>query len=171
MGIRAAIAHLIRARDILTLFNSVCYLLRMDTSPKFSPELFARLCKIVGGGVTVTQACKDVGVDRSNLWRWLQEGSKHYDAIKDKWAEALELQAHAGFDELERMAEPVPGEDAVSVAARRLQADTRKWRLSKMHKRYSDKSESHVTIDAKIATTDMTDDQLIAIAASAIKSQ
>lgn len=144
----------------------------MDTSPKFSQELFARLCEIVSTGETVTGACRQVGITFATLWRWLKPSCVHYDSIKDAWKEAKELQAHAGFDNLSRIAAPVPGEDAVAVAARRLQADTEKWRLSKMHKDYSDKSESHVTLDARVASvTDMTDEQLIAIAAGAVKSQ
>jgi hypothetical protein len=117
----------------------------MDTSPKFSIQLFERLCKIVGSGVTVTHACQTVGISWPTLYAWLKPDSKHYDAIKQMWDDAKEMQAHAGFDDLERCAEPVPGEDAVGVAARRLQVDTKKWRLSKMHKRYADKSSVEVT--------------------------
>jgi hypothetical protein len=88
---------------------------KIDTSAKFSQDLFERMCAIVSTGVTVTQACKDAGIAHSSLWRWLQPGSAQYEQVKLRWAEALELQAHAGFDDLDECAKPVPGEDAVAV--------------------------------------------------------
>lgn len=136
----------------------------------YSRELFDALCDGVAKNKSTTEAAASVGVTRQCLYKWLLPAHHEHEYNRAAFAVAKSLQADYAFDNLSRIAAPVPGEDAVSVAARRLQYDAEKWRTTKMDSKYSDKSESHVTLDAKMSITDMTDEQLIAIAASAIKS-
>ena len=119
----------------------------------YSRELFDRLCDGIAQNLSVTDAAKSVGVTKQCLYKWLLPTHHEHEYNRAAFAVAKSLQADYAFDNLSRIAAPVPGEDAVSVAARRLQYDAEKWRTSKMDSKYSDKTEIKHEGELKVNAT------------------
>lgn len=109
--------------------------------------------RIVVEGVTVAQACRDMGVPKSTFFTKVVD-----DADVDvQYARARQVQCHQWIDEIISLADDKSGDQKISgdrpyfdhdhISRMKLQIDTRKWAASKaLPKLYGDK----VEIDGKL---------------------
>ncbi len=72
--------------------------LGFNGAKKWSKRLGERAIELAGIGCTLSQICKDIGVDASILCMWKREGSPYY---KKEFAEAYALAYREGADVLE----------------------------------------------------------------------
>ena len=96
-----------------------------ERTPTEVETLFNQACQLLSSGLTTRQACKQLGIDPSTLWRYATAS----DARRDSYAHARDMQARALADETLEVADAATNEGA-QVA--KLRVDTRKWMASKL---------------------------------------
>lgn len=120
----------------------------------YTEERAARICDLLAEGVSLTDVCKEVGVPRSLVHRWVVDDHEGFAA---RYARARHIMALGWADELMHIADDrsrdykvneegkmVPDYDVIQRS--RLRVDTRKWILAKMlPKVYGDKVIAEVT--------------------------
>lgn len=121
---------------------------------KYSTELADNICLRMAGGESVNSICKDESMPaRSTVMLWV---ASDREGFSDKYDKACHARAHYWADELLDIADDATNdymdrvdkeggkESAINpeaIARSRLRVDTRKWLLSKMLPKFSDKPE------------------------------
>ena len=101
-----------------------------------SREIAITIIGMLADGVPVVQSCRDLGVNRSELYLALDR-----EGLTDMLARAREEYAEARVEEMQNIAETV--ED---VARAKLLCDNIKWEAARVApKKYGDKSTQEVT--------------------------
>jgi hypothetical protein len=115
-------------------------------------------------GESLRQACKGAEVAISSFLRWVEEDERLAEQYTRARARLLDAQA----EELEEIGErAASAQTAVEVAGLRLLSDNRKWLLSKLApKKYGDKLDLNHGGKIAVAKTDLSDDELAALAAA-----
>lgn len=140
---------------------------------KYTQKLANEICKRMASGESVNAICKDASMPaRSTVMLWV---STDRQGFSDKYAKAMEARAYHWADELVDIADHEAGKpvidddgnpvmvggkplmviDASSVNHARLRVDTRKWIMSKLLPKYSDKPDSTPGDDLARALTDL----------------
>ena len=106
----------------------------------YTPELADEICLRILDDESLRSICRDPKMpDKTTVLRWL---AKH-DEFRTQYAQARELQAESGFDDIEDLAASATPE---TVQVVKLQVDTRKWCLArKAPKKYGDKISQEIT--------------------------
>lgn len=113
---------------------------------KKTPAMMDTICRGIADGKSARVMCKEVGIDQSTLWDWLNKD----EAFSKQYARAREDQADLLADELLEIADDgsrdyamVDGREVVDhdhIQRAKLRVDTRKWVASKLKpKKYGDK--------------------------------
>ena len=103
--------------------------------------VMAAVCERVSKGALVKDACKELGVDVTTVWRWTEDD----DELRKAYARAREDQANSLAEEAMRIADE-ECKTSDEVARNRLRVDTRKWFVSKIAPRtYGDRTQHEVT--------------------------
>lgn len=127
----------------------------------YSDELATTICARIASGESVRSICLDDDMPvKSTVMLWLIDGEHQF--FSDQYAKARQIQAETLADELFDIADDgtndwmkragKDGEEAYilngeAVARSRLRVDTRKWFLSKVLPRFSEKQEGPSTSD------------------------
>jgi len=97
---------------------------RVDTLGERA-AIIGRVCERISDGTTVRAALATESVNRSTLWRWLQEDA----ALRALFERARVAQAHALAEDVINLADGATQQTANAV---RLAVDARKWYASKL---------------------------------------
>lgn len=125
--------------------------------PKKNKAIEEKLCVLIGLGYTNRQAAEACGIDKSQMYRWIEADAEFRDqyakACQDRcehWAdEVLEISDDGLNDWVER--EKAAGEmhlvfNGEHFQRSRLRVDTRKWLLSKLQpKKYGEKIQQEIS--------------------------
>lgn len=136
-------------------------------------ETADHICERITLGDSLKKICSEEGMPNiATVFRWL---TKHQE-FRDNYARAKEEQAEALADEIVALAdEPPPitatgATDSGHVAWQRNRIEARKWVASKLKpKKYGDKVQTELSGAVAVSKTDLTDEQLAAIAATSSK--
>lgn len=114
-------------------------------------------------GLSLRKACQKRELAHTTVLGWIDADA----ALGDQYAGARARMLDAQAEALEDLGEKASlAETAVEVAGLRLQSDNRKWLLSKLApKKYGDKLDLAHSGSIKHQMTDLSDDDLAAIAA------
>jgi hypothetical protein len=105
-------------------------------------QIVASICTTIMGGATVAEACREQGVSRDTLHRWVAEDPQ----LGEAYSRARAEQAHSMADQALEIADE-PAETSEEVQRNRLRVDTRKWLASKIAPRvYGERIAQDVTI-------------------------
>ena len=124
--------------------------------PTYTSELADAICERIAGGLSLRKTCEELGIAQTTVRWWV---IKNHEGFAAQYARAREAQFEVWADEIKeisdecRLGEVVTREtDAkgktLSIKSKRgdmidrarLQVDSRKWLLSKLHhKRYGDR--------------------------------
>lgn len=146
----------------------------MGRPSTFSQEIADVICLRLSEGESLRTICKDEAMPgASTVFQWLAARKE----FAEQYARAREAQADHMAEEILQIADdgqndtyrtddgPAVNHDV--VARSRLRVDARKWLASKMApKKYGDKLDMKHSGSVRVALTDMTDEDLAAIAAS-----
>lgn len=146
----------------------------MGRPSNFTQETADTICLRLSEGESLRTICKDEEMPgASTVFQWLAARSE----FAEQYARAREAQADHMAEEILQIADdgqndtyqtddgPAVNHDV--VARSRLRVDARKWLASKMApKKYGDKLDMKHSGSVRVALTDMTDEDLAAIAAS-----
>jgi len=102
---------------------------------------FRAILERIAGGELVTNVAKEYGVSRQDIWRHCQDTS-----CLDDYTRARVSQAHSIAEDTLILADSAQGMSSDSVAAVRLQVDTRKWYTSKIAARIYGDPTRHVEL-------------------------
>lgn len=126
-------------------------------------EAIPAILEAMENGESLRSACKpwDVKVSTFLLWVSKDEG------LAEQYAQARARLLDVRAEELEEIGDQAAqAETAVEVAGLRLKSDNRKWLLSKLApKKYGDKLDLNHSGSLALSKTDLSDDDLAAIAA------
>lgn len=113
-------------------------------------------------GMSLRESCIANDVAISTFMRWVAQDKDLAEQYSHARARLLDIQA----EELELIGDQAAAaESAVTVAGLRLKSDNRKWLLSKLApKKYGDKIDLNHSGSIARPVTDLTDDDLAAIA-------
>lgn len=130
-------------------------------------EAIPAILEAMENGESLRQACKGADVAISSFLRWVDENESLAEQYARARARCLDVQA----EELEDIGDQAAAaETAVEVAGLRLKSDNRKWLLSKLApKKYGEKLDLTHGGRLVVAKSDLTDDELAAIAAGSGK--
>jgi hypothetical protein len=114
----------------------------------FTQEIADKICDLIAGGMTLTEACKSPGMpSRRTVQRWCQR----HPEFDSQYRRAQELLADALFDEIKAIADDGTGDftidakgkqrvDWENVNRSKLRVETRKWLAAQLNPRkYGDK--------------------------------
>jgi hypothetical protein len=102
------------------------------------------LCAFVSGGEnscgeSLSAFCRAHGLAVTTVNEWIDDPSQPSRA--ESYARAREARADNYFESLDDVStQAVNASDAVQVAGLRLKADNIKWKLARMHRKYSDRT-------------------------------
>lgn len=97
------------------------------------------LCEFVASGESLSAFCKVHGLALTTTNDWLND-PEHAVRAED-YARAREARADNIFESLDDVSEQAVSADSpVTVAGLRLKADNIKWKLARMHRKYSDRT-------------------------------
>lgn len=145
----------------------------------YTQEIASEICDRIADGESLRAICRDEKMpSKASVFLWL---TKHKE-FSDQYARAREEQAESLADEIVQIADDGLNDTYVDengnkrtdqdvIARSRLRVEARKWVASKLKpKKYGDfqRTESNVEMRVKNAT-DLTDDQLAAIATASSK--
>ncbi len=116
----------------------------------YSKALGDEICRRLKEGESLRSIDRDPKMpNASTVYSWLLKSSENpeYEAFSKQYADARDIQADQMFEEIDELADAsvddIVGDDKsdnARVAARKLQVDTRKWRLGRMKpKKYGEK--------------------------------
>lgn len=127
-----------------------------------NPLLAPLILEEMGKGVSLREACRMHEVAIGTFFGWVEQDEQLAEHYARARARLLDVKA----EELEEIGErAASAESAVEVAGLRLMSDNRKWLLSKLApKKYGDKLDLTHSGSLKVSVTDMTDEDLAAIA-------
>lgn len=130
---------------------------------KAAKESIGQICEHVLSGESLLSFCKAKGFPYVTVLDWIGADP----ARTENYARAREARAEMVFESLDEVSEQaVTAETAVEVAGLRLKADNIKWKLARMApKKYGDKVDVNHSGAIARPVTDLTDDELAAIAA------
>jgi hypothetical protein len=146
---------------------------------EYSQEIADLICELLADGKSLRTICDAEDMpNRATVFRWL---AKHKE-FSDQYAHARDAQADVLFDEVLDIADDARndwmkrnvGEDEDDpwvlngdhVQRTRLRIDARKWMAGKLRpKKYGEKQEIEHSGSIKHTLTEMTDEELAAIAA------
>lgn len=105
----------------------------------FSPDVAEEICQELMAGKSLRQICAVEGMPgTATVYKWLGQ----YDAFRDSYARAREVQADVLADEIIEIADTEPDPNRA-----RVMIDARKWLASKLRpKKYGDR----VALDHKV---------------------
>ncbi|MBX9890336.1 MAG: hypothetical protein K2X94_03640 [Amoebophilaceae bacterium] len=119
-------------------------------------QLIDKILDLVSTGKSLTDAIEQLDISRTTWYKWLKEDS----ILANDYARACEERTEVFADKiLEITNQPLPkthkGDiDNAEVNNRKLQVDTIKWLMSKMHpKKYSERIDTNITGSLDIKTT------------------
>lgn len=114
----------------------------------FRQEIADTLCEAVSSGKSMRAACREIGIDNTMVFRWIDKN----EAFGKQYAKAMAVRAELLAQEIVDIADEAEveatyqGEEvkldlsSAAVARNRLRVDARKWVASKLlPKRYGDK--------------------------------
>lgn len=144
---------------------------------EYTEEIGILICQRIADGESLRKICKDDDMPaRSTVFRWLV----HEDGFSDRYTRARELQADAIFDEILDISDDgrndymESSDDEGGIAYKlngehiqrsRLRVDARKWMAGKLRpKKYGEKLELEHSGQIKHSLSEMTDEELAAIA-------
>lgn len=142
---------------------------------EFSQDVADRICEGIAGGKSLRAMLRedDSLPVSSTIFKWLAANQ----SFAEQYARAREAQADTLFDEILTIADDGRNDtytdeegnvrtDQDVIARSRLRVDARKWMAGKLRpKKYGDKLDVEHGGKVALALTDMTDDDLAAIAA------
>lgn len=139
----------------------------MGRPTTYTQDMGAHICERIADGESLKAICAhDDMPARSTVFKWLadQPGfSDMYVRARDEQADALADDMLAIADQYDKASEAL-NPDLIQRA--KLRIDTRKWIASKLKpKKYGEKQEIEHSGSIKHTLTDMTDEELAAIAA------
>ncbi len=118
----------------------------------YTPHLVDKVIDSVSSGKTLRQTARELSFEEASFRQWVV---KDIDGLASRYAHAREAQAEAWSDEISAIADSAS--DKVDVQSKRLQVDTKKWLMAKLHpRRYGDK------ITADVNATHSASDSLLA---------
>lgn len=127
------------------------------------------LCEFVAGGESLAAFCKKHGLATSTTNDWLND-PKHPERSAD-YARAREARADLIFESLDEVSnQAVAAKNPVTVQGLRLKADNIKWKLARMHKKYSDRTvlsgdpENPILPPTRLDLSALSDDELRTLA-------
>lgn len=135
---------------------------KMGRPSLYSEEMAASICDRIACGDSLASICREEGMpDYKTVIRWLREK----DDFRDNYTRAREDQADADADSVQDIGRRVlTGE--LDPQAARVAIDALKWAAGKRKpKKYGDKLDLNHSGGIAVSSTDLTDDQLAAIAA------
>jgi len=103
------------------------------------------VCKIISSGLALYTACEQIGICTKTFYEWMSV----YDWIAPQYTRAKQDRAEAQFDKLEEIELKVLSGE-INPNAGRVVIDSMKWRLGKMHGKYSDLNH-HVKVEHNIS--------------------
>lgn len=136
---------------------------KMGRPSLYSEGLANTICDRIACGESLASICRDDGMpDYKTVIRWLREK----DDFRDNYTRAREDQADADADSVQDIGRRVlTGE--LDPQAARVAIDALKWAAGKRKpKKYGDKLDLNHSGSLTVNPTDLTDDQLAAIATS-----
>lgn len=143
----------------------------------YTQEIADAICERIADGESLRKICSEPDMpNKATVFRWLAI----HKTFSDQYAKAREAQADALFDEILDISddgrndymESVDDDGGVAyklngehIQRSRLRVDARKWMAGKLRpKKYSDKLEVEHSGHVKHSLTEMTDEELAAIA-------
>lgn len=94
-----------------------------------------RICIGISNGELLTDLCKEVGIDRTSIYRWFKEDKEFYN----RYAISREMRGDLFHEEIEGYKKNIVGKELDYQTARVL-IDTCKWQAAKFYpKMYGDK--------------------------------
>lgn len=126
----------------------------------YTDELATQICDLLAEGKSMIKACEAIGISRRTVASWLQ--------TKPDFAE-MTIHARAEWtDDIVDQLIDIAGDTSMDHHTRRLLSDNIKWVAGKQRpKKYNDRLivDHSGAIKHNVAITDMTDEELEAIAA------
>jgi len=128
-----------------------------------SKDRIPQILSMMAEGESLRKCCKALDVPIGTFLGWVDADS----ALAEQYAGARARMLDAQAEDLEEIGDQAAAaESAVEVAGLRLKSDNRKWLLSKLApKKYGDKLDLSHSGSIKHQLTDLSDDDLAAIAA------
>ena len=150
----------------------------MARPSSFTEETARIICERISEGESLRTICSDSDMpDKTTVLRWL--GDDVREEFRIQYARARELQADFYADSIISIADDGLNDSYVDdegnkrtdqdvIARSRLRVDARKWYASKLApKKYGDKVQTEISGALSVrSATELTDDQLAAIAAA-----
>ena len=132
----------------------------------YTLETAAAICERIADGESLKAICASEDMPaRSTVFKWLAEQpgfSDMYVRARDEQADALADDMLAIADQYDTTSEAL-NPDMIQRA--KLRIDTRKWVAAKLKpKKYGEKQEIEQTVNMKLSLTEMSDEELAAIA-------
>ena len=141
---------------------------------RFSADIADDICQRLAEGESLLQICRLPGYPRrATVMRWLLNDDPAYDAFRDSYARAREMQAEVLADETIDIADGTKRvrKSHVAIESARLRIDARKWLAAKLRpKKYGDKITHDGTLEVRRDAKELTDDELAALVAGASSS-
>lgn len=139
---------------------------KLGRPSKYTEEKGLAICAEMASGRSLRSICNDEGMpDKTTVFRWLAS----FPDFHTQYARAQEDRAASFAEEILEIADDT---DVVNVQKAKLQIDTRRWLMSKMApKKFSDKQSVELSgaVEVKRSVSDMTDEELAAIATASSK--
>lgn len=146
----------------------------MGRPSEFTQDIADAICERIADGESLRSILKDEALPASStIFKWLASN----ESFAEQYARAREAQADALFDEILTIADDGRNDtytdedgnvrtDHDVIARSRLRVDARKWMAGKLRpKKYGEKLDVEHGGKVALTLTDMTDDDLAAIAA------
>lgn len=152
----------------------------MGRPSDFTPELADAICDRIADGESLRTICDDEDMPgKSTVFRWLAA----HEQFRDQYAHAREAQADSLVDDMLPIADDARNdwmvkqnadgehvgwqENGDAIRRSQLRLETRKWIAARMQpKKYGDKLDLNHGGTVRTVAVEMTDDELIAIAAA-----
>jgi hypothetical protein len=97
------------------------------------------ICQFIENGESLSAFAKKHNLALTTVYDWLEDGK--YPERSEHYARAREARADNVFDSLDEISDKaVSAETQVEVAGLRLKSDNIKWKLARMHRKYSDRT-------------------------------
>lgn len=120
----------------------------------YNKDVDDEICHRLANGESLASICRDEHIpDKSTVFRWLLSGNEIYQSFRDRYAQAREIQYQNMADEILDIADDGANDwlkrndpdnegyafNGEAVGRSRLRVDTRKWFMSKVLPKFSDK--------------------------------
>lgn len=121
--------------------------IHMGRHSEFTQELGNEICELLADGLSVRTIAAQLGIERRTIRRWRDD----IEDFRSQYARAREEGMDAEADLIIEIADSATEQD---YGAKRLQVDTRKWRMSKIApKQYGDRQTHDHTGSVDLVTS------------------